>query len=79
MSEWRGVAERLVELDLAIEDLNAWATTPGDIAELARLEDLRDDLQAAVAQHWISRRLRQHLEEHSMRRSSPVAAVDPRD
>ena len=79
MSEWRDLAESLVELDLAIEDLGAWATDPDDVAELGRLESLRDEIQAAVAQHRIPRRLRQQLEEHGARRSSPVAATDPRD
>jgi hypothetical protein len=40
MGEWRELAERLVELDLAIEDTDSWATSPDDIAELRRLERL---------------------------------------
>ena len=79
MVEWRDLAERLVELDLAIEDLDGWATDPDDLAELRQLEWLRDEIQAAVADQRISRRLRWHLEAHGLRRSSPVAATDPRD
>jgi hypothetical protein len=79
MGEWRELAERLVELDLAIEDTDSWATSPDDIAELRRLERLRDEIQAAVAEHRISGRLRRELEEHVLKRSLPIAASDPRD
>ena len=79
MGEWRDLAEWLVELDIAIEDLSTWATDPDDIAELARLEGLRDEMRVAVAQQRISRRLRQSLVAHGSRRGSPVVATDPRD
>ena len=42
------LAVRLVRLDLAIEDLDSWATTPDDLAALKRLEELRDALQEAL-------------------------------
>ncbi len=63
MSEWRELTERLVYLDFAIEDLDAWASAAEDVEELARLEALRDELQAAIAEHHVSRRVRQLLRE----------------
>lgn len=36
MSEWQELAELLVEVDLAIEDLDSWATEPEDLAALER-------------------------------------------
>jgi hypothetical protein len=63
--EWRDLAERLAELDLKIVDPSTWATDPDDIAELARVTGLRNEMRAAVAQQRISRRLRQTLEAHA--------------
>jgi hypothetical protein len=80
MGEWRELAERLVELDLAIEDTDSWATSPDDIAELRRLERLGGTrYKPPSTEHRISRRLRRQLEGHVLKRSSPVAASDPRD
>ena len=59
MGEWRELAERLVELDFEIEDLDSWATAPADVAELERLEALRDEVFAAVS----DRRIPSHLLE----------------
>ncbi len=39
---------RLVEVNLAIENLDAWATRPQDVAELERLEQLRESLKSAI-------------------------------
>lgn len=64
MGEWRDLAEHLVELDLAIEDLDSWATETEDVARLERLENLRDDLGAAIVHQRISGRLRKRLELH---------------
>ncbi|MGN6800113.1 MAG: hypothetical protein ACTHKS_18390 [Gaiellaceae bacterium] len=61
MSEWRALAELLVELDLTIEDLDSWATAPEDIAELQRREELRDEIQLAVRFHYVPRQLRRQL------------------
>ena len=77
MSEWRELTERLVKLDFAIEDLDAWASATADVEELARLEELRDELQAALAEHHVSRRVRQLLDEDGAHVGS--AAIDPRD
>ena len=61
MSEWRELAELLVELDLTIEDIDSWATAPEDIAELQRREALRDEIQLAVRFHYVPRQLRRQL------------------
>ena len=79
MNEWRELAERLVELDLTIEDLDAWATDPDDISELQRREELRDEIQLALRFRHMPRRLRRQLEE-----PEPVVILrrsisDPRD
>lgn len=63
MGEWRELAERLVEVDFAIEDLDGWATNPDDVAELERLEELRDDIFAAVARRRIPLSLRDRLSD----------------
>lgn len=74
---WRNLAARLVEVDLAIENLESWATRPEDIAELERLEGLRMQLQAALASKHLSRDLRRQLEDEA-RHPAPTA-LDPRD
>jgi hypothetical protein len=78
MSEWRDLTERLVELDLAIEDRDAWATRPEDVEELEHLEHLRDEVRDALARHHVSRDLRHRLEEHAVDGFVP-ATTDPRD
>jgi hypothetical protein len=78
MSEWTGLAQWLVELDLAIEDLESWATSGKDIEELKRLEGLRDEVQYALSRHHVSERLCQKLEAARRNASSPVT-IDPRD
>lgn len=79
MGEWSELAETLVELDFAIEDLEGWATRPEDVDELKRLETLRDDLFVALTHHRLPSRLRHRLEmrhdEHSLSRNT----IDPRD
>lgn len=76
--EWRDLAALLVETDLAIEDLNGWATRQEDVDELRRLETLRDEIQDALASRHLSRRLRRRVAQGSHRvRGSP--RVDPRD
>ena len=77
MSEWRELVERLVKLDFAIEDLDSWASATEDVEELGRLEALRDEVQAAIADRHVSRRVRQLLDEEGARVGS--AAIDPRD
>jgi hypothetical protein len=72
------LAERLVELDLAIEDCDAWATRPEDVEELRRLEQLRDDLQSALSAHHISRHLRRQLHRDTADRGASET-FDPRD
>lgn len=76
MNEWRELTEQLVELDLTIEDLDSWATSPEDVAELQRCEALRDEIQLALRFHHMPRRLRRQLESHASPRHS---VVDPRD
>jgi hypothetical protein len=78
MGEWRELAERLVELDLAIEDLSSWATAPEDVANLAQLESLRAEVLRAIAEERISPRLRQRLGHGEFRRSLTLVP-DPRD
>ena len=63
MGEWQKLAERLVEIDLSIEDFDSWATEPEDVAAFERLEELRDQLQEAIAQGRISRKVRRSLED----------------
>ena len=79
MGEWSELAETLVELDFAIEDLEGWATRPEDVDELKRLETLRDDLFVALTHHHLPSPLRHRLEmrhdEHSLSRNT----IDPRD
>lgn len=75
---WRNLAARLVEIDLALEQLDGWATRPEDVDELKRLEELRDLMQEALASKHLSPDLRDRLEERSGDfESSPT--VDPRD
>jgi hypothetical protein len=78
MKEWRELAERLVELDMAIEDLGSWATAPEDVYELKRLESLRDELQQALAERRVTRHLRERLDMHGRPASQPLT-FDPRD
>ena len=78
MNEWQELAERLVEVDLRIEDLDSWATEPESIAALKRLEELRDEMHAAVAHHRISRGL-QHWLREGERFSLSGTLIDPRD
>lgn len=78
MSEWQKLAERLVEIDFAIESLESWATEFEDVAELARLEKLRDDIHSAVTQRRISRGLRARLHE-DRQHSFAGTPTDPRD
>jgi hypothetical protein len=61
MGEWRELAERLVEIDFRIEDLGSWATEPEDVEELERLEELRDEVLAAVGRRRIPHGLRERL------------------
>ena len=53
-------------------------TQPEDVAAHERLEELRDQLQEAVA-HRISRRLRKRLEEDGSTPRLNAIATDPRD
>jgi hypothetical protein len=78
MSDWKELAERLVEVDLRIEDLDSWATEPESVAALKRLEDLRDEMQAAIAHHRMPRRLRGWLHDGQGHRLT-LATIDPRD
>jgi SPX domain protein involved in polyphosphate accumulation len=78
MSAWRGLAERLVELDLAIEDRESWATAPEDIQELQRLEQLRDEIQAALAERRLSPHVRRLVAERGHNPGVGVT-MDPRD
>jgi hypothetical protein len=79
MDVWTALARRLVEVDLAIENLNGWATTPEDTEELRRLEELRKEIQAALASHHVSRRLRRSLEESGPDHAPTSEGTDPRD
>ena len=63
MGEWRELAERLVEIDLRIEHLGSWATGPEDVEELKRLEELRDEVLAAVGRRRIPHELRDRLRD----------------
>lgn len=78
MNEWQELAERLVEVDLRIEDLDSWATEPDSIAALKRLEERRDEMHAAIAQHRIGRGLREWLREGETL-SLAGTTSDPRD
>lgn len=79
MDVWTALAQRLVEIDLAIENLNGWATRPEDTEELRRLEELRKGIQAALASHHVSRRLRRSLEASGPDRAPTSEGIDPRD
>jgi len=79
MGEWSDLAETLVELDLAIEDLEGWATKPEDVDEIKRLEALRDDLFLALSLHHVPARLRHRLEGRDDGHLPRRFAIDPRD
>jgi hypothetical protein len=79
VGEWPRLIEQLVELDIAIEDLDSWATDPADVEELKGLEALRDDVRSAVARGRVSKRLHTRLEEGHPELGSSPATVDPRD
>ena len=79
MNEWQVLAERLVELDLSIEEVDSWATAPEDIAELQRQEALRDEIQLALSFHHVPRRLRRQLDETEPAAVVRPASIDPRD
>lgn len=79
MGEWQKLAERLVEIDLSIEDFDSWATEPEDVAAFERLEELRDQLQEAIAQGRISRKVRRSLEDEVLLPRLSGIATDPRD
>lgn len=79
MGEWSELAETLVELDLAIEDLEGWATRPEDVDELKRLEALRDDVFLALSLHHVPSRLRRRLERQHDHDSLTGPSTDPRD
>ena len=79
MIEWTELAECLVELDLAIEDLESWATRGEDVEELKRLEGLRDEVQYALSRHHLTGRLRQRLEAGGRGRAPSPVTIDPRD
>lgn len=79
MDVWTALAKRLVEVDLAIENLNEWATTPEDVEELRRLEELRKGIQAALATRHVSRRLRRSVEALGPDHAPTSAEIDPRD
>jgi len=79
MSEWRDLAELLVELDLTIEDLDSWASAPEDVAELERREELRDQIHLAIRFHYVPRQLRRQLAELDAVGVLRPASIDPRD
>ena len=79
VGEWSDLAETLVELDFAIEDLEGWVTRPEDVDDLKRLEALRDDLFRALTDHHLPVRLRHSLEERHDEHSLPRHTIDPRD
>lgn len=72
------LAERLVELDLAIEEIDSWATASEDIAELQRQEALRDEIQLALRCHHLPRRLRRQLDQTEPAPVLRPASIDPR-
>ena len=79
MSEWSDLAQSLVGLDFAIEELESWATRDEDVQLLRRLEELRDEIQEALARHRLTAHLRRSLRE---REGSPElchATTEPRD
>jgi hypothetical protein len=79
VGEWSDLAETLIELDFAIEDLEGWATSTEDVDELKRLEALRDDLFQALTHHHVPARLRHSLEERHVEYSLRRPTIDPRD
>jgi len=79
VSPWVDLAQRLVELDLAIEGLDAWATRPDDLHDLRELEALRDQLRAAIGRHYIPQAVRERLQDHDHSSGLSPATIDPRD
>ncbi len=77
MSRRHNLAEYLVELDLAIEDVGAWATRPEDVEKLKRFETLRDAVQAAL----IGNRVRANVWFDDRRTVDALGptCLDPRD
>ncbi|HEU5363586.1 MAG TPA: hypothetical protein VFU56_09610 [Gaiellaceae bacterium] len=78
-AEWTDLAARLVEINLAIENLDGWATRPDDVEDLKELEALRGELEAALTSRHLPRRLRRRLDEPHPVRLSGAAPNDPRD
>jgi hypothetical protein len=76
----RYLTERLVRLDLAIEEIDAWANEPEDLEELHQLERLRDEVRAVLegrrARADLHERLADALAERG--RLTP-ASIEPRD
>lgn len=79
MNAWQNLAERLVELDLEIEDRDGWATRPEDVEELQELEAQRDQVRGAVARHYIPQALRRRLENQDHSKGLSPLTHDPRD
>ena len=79
MDEWQALAELLVEVNLAIEDLDGWVTSPEDVQRLRELERLRMEIQAAAASRRVPRRLRRRLEGQGSQRFPGTAEIEPRD
>jgi len=76
----RYLTERLVRLDLAIEEIDAWANEPEDLEELHQLERLRNEVRAVLE----GRRARADLHERladafAERGSVRAASIEPRD
>jgi hypothetical protein len=76
----RYLTERLVRLDLAIEELDGWANEPEDLEELHQLERLRDEVRTVLE----GRRARADLHERladvfAERGRVTPASIEPRD
>ena len=62
-----------MRLDLAIEELDSWASEPEDLEELHQLERLRDEVQAVLE----GRRARANLHERLSEVFSERGTVNP--
>ena len=79
MDTWRDLAELLVHVDVAIEELDGWATRYEDVERLEALETLSEEIQRAMRSRHLSRRLRRRLEQRDRNGFLAFADVDPRD
>jgi hypothetical protein len=79
MDTWRDLAELLVHVDIAIEELDGWATRTEDVERLGELERLSEEIQTAMRSRHLSRQLRRYLEQRDRKQLLAFAHVEHRE